>query len=54
MTTYKVTSDNFTLAPLGASVTVADLYGLNIDALISGGHIQEQAKVPTTKTETKE
>lgn len=54
MATYKVTSDNFTYAPLGASLTDADLEHLNIDALISGGHIQEQAKVPTPKTETKE
>ena len=54
MTTYKVTSTNFTLAPEGAVVSDTDLQGLNIDALISGGHIKEQGKVPTSKTETKE
>jgi hypothetical protein len=54
MATYKVTSDNFTLAPKGASVSDADLQDLNIDALISGGHIQEQGKLPTPKTESKE
>jgi hypothetical protein len=54
MATYKVTSDRFALAPRGATVSDTELQDLNIDALVAGGHIQEQAKTPTTKTETKE
>ena len=47
MATYKVLSDNF-VAQQGATVTDEELDGLNIEALIIGGHI----KLETTKTKT--
>lgn len=47
MATYKVLTDNFA-APQGATVTDDDLVGLNIEALIIGGHI----KAEPTKNKT--
>lgn len=49
MTTYKVASDNTTLGIVGAVVNAKDLEGLNVDALVEGGHLVE---VKNTKTET--
>ena len=40
MATYKIVSDNTTLGKSGDSVDDAALEGLNVDALIQGGHIQ--------------
>ncbi|CAB5218981.1 hypothetical protein UFOVP226_16 [uncultured Caudovirales phage] len=50
MATYKVLTDNFA-APQGATVTDDDLVGLNIEALIIGGHIKAE---PTKKNTDKE
>ena len=41
MTTYKIISDNTTLGKTGDSVSDADLDGLNVDALIQAGHIEQ-------------
>ena len=49
MATYKVTSDNTSLGNIGDVVNNDDLVGLNVEALISGGHITE---AKTVKTET--
>ena len=49
MNTYKVTTDNLSGHQAGDTVTEQDLEGVNIDALIEGGHI-----TPTTKTKKAE
>lgn len=55
MTTYKVTSDNTTLGKMGDVINNDDLAGLNVEALISGGHIAEakmtKIETPTSKDE---
>lgn len=55
MATYKVTSDNTSLGKMGDVVNNDDLAGLNVEALISGGHIAEvktnKADTPTSKDE---
>lgn len=53
MTTYKIISDNTTLGKQGATVNAHDLAGLNVDALISGGHI-ESVSVSSRKPDKKE
>jgi hypothetical protein len=40
MATYKVTSDRFSGKKLGDTVTSSDLDGLNVDALLSAGHLE--------------
>ena len=40
MTTYRILSDNTTLGTAGDTIAAADLAGLNVDALIEGGHIE--------------
>ena len=40
MTTYRILSDNTTLGTAGATIADADLAGLNVDALVEGGHIE--------------
>jgi len=40
MTTYKITSDNTTLGKQGDTVSADALAGLNVDALVSAGHIE--------------
>ncbi len=49
MSSYKVISDNLSGHQAGDTVTAEDLEGVNIDALIEGGHI-----TPTTKTKKAE
>lgn len=49
MATYKVTSDRTSLGSMGATVDDADLEGVNVAALIEGGHISE---IKTSKAET--
>lgn len=39
MTTYKVLSDNFSLAAQGENIADTDLEGFNVDALVEGGHL---------------
>jgi hypothetical protein len=53
MTTYKILSDNTTLGKQGATVSDSDLVGLNVDALLSGGHI-EPANISAKKQDKKE
>ena len=53
MSTYKITSDNTVLGKAGDSVTADDLAGLNVDALIEGGHIAP-VSVSSRKTEKKD
>lgn len=40
MATYKVTSDRFAGKKPGESISDSDLVGLNVDALLSAGHIE--------------
>ena len=47
MSKYEVTSDNLVGHDKGATVTAKQLPGVNIEALIQGGHIKETN--PTTK-----
>lgn len=57
MSTYKVTSDRLQGFDLGAVVEAKDLDGLNIDALIAGGHLEASANtkpVSQPKETTKE
>lgn len=42
MSTYKVTSDRLAGHDRGSTVTADDLEGVNIDALVQGGHLAEQ------------
>jgi hypothetical protein len=53
MTTYKITSDMTSLGKQGASVEDDALVGLNVDALIEGGHV-EVANVFPKKFDKKE
>lgn len=40
MATYKIISDNTTLGKSGDQVGEKDLDGLNVDALVDGGHLE--------------
>lgn len=40
MATYKIVSDNCTLGKVGATVTESELEGLNLQALLDGGHLE--------------
>lgn len=40
MTTYRIISDNLTLGNSGTTVSDDDLAGLNVAALITGGHLE--------------
>ena len=40
MATYKISSDTTTLGAKGATITDDDLAGLNVDALVSAGHLE--------------
>lgn len=53
MSTYRITSDNTTLGKHGETVTADNLAGLNVDALIAGGHI-EPVSVGSRKSDKKE
>jgi len=53
MSTYKITSDNTTLGKQGETVSDVDLAGLNVDALVAGGHI-EPVSVSHRKSDKKE
>jgi len=52
MATYKIISDNTSLGSAGSFVADKDLVGLNVQALIEGGHIEPATK--SVKQETKE
>ena len=53
MTNYKVISDNCTLGKQGDNINGDDLKGLNVDALVDGGHLAE-VNVKVLKQEPKE
>lgn len=40
MATYKITSDNTNLGKPGDTVTAEALEGLNVEALVAGGHLE--------------
>lgn len=40
MATYKISSDNTELGAKGTTVSESDLVGLNVDALVAGGHLE--------------
>ena len=50
MTQYRITSDRLEAGKKGATVAADDLAGLNIDALISGGHLEVVSAPAKTKT----
>jgi hypothetical protein len=53
MANYKVMSENCTLGKQGSNISSDDLAGLNVAALLDGGHLAEvNVKVP--KQDTKE
>jgi hypothetical protein len=55
MASYKVLSDNFSLAKQGETVDSASLDGCNIEALVEAGHLAEvSAKVSKTVTSEQE
>jgi hypothetical protein len=51
MATYKITSDRTDLGALGATIDGSVLDGLNVQALIDGGHITSN-EIKTVKAET--
>jgi hypothetical protein len=53
MTTYKIISDKTSLGKSGETVSEAALVGLNVDALISGGHL-EPVSISSKKSDKKE
>ena len=53
MTTYRVLSENCTLGKQGDTVTDDQLDGVNVAALVDGGHLAE-VSVRVSKTELKE
>jgi hypothetical protein len=50
MSSYKVTSDRLAGHDRGATVTADDLEGVNVDALLQGGHLAEQKKGKADKS----
>jgi hypothetical protein len=52
MAFYKVVSDRFAVAAVGAQVSDADLSGCNVDALVAGGHLEPVKAHKADKTTT--
>lgn len=52
MTSYKIISDNCTLGKQGSTVTEAELDGLNLQALLEGGHLEPVSSKPQKNTNT--
>jgi hypothetical protein len=52
MQSFKVISENCTLAKQGATVTEAELDGLNLQALLDGGHLEVVSSKSTKQTNT--
>lgn len=50
MTQYRIASDRVSIGKKGATVAAEDLEGLNIDALIAGGHLEVVSAPSKTKT----
>jgi hypothetical protein len=53
MPNYKVMSENCTLGKKGATISADDLDGVNVAALVEGGHLAE-VNVKVFKQDTKE
>ena len=53
MANYKIISENCTLGAQGSNISSDDLEGLNIAALVDGGHLAE-VNVKVSKQEPKE
>jgi len=53
MANYKILSDNFVLGKQGTNISGDDLEGLNVAALIEGGHLAE-VNVKVLKQDSKE
>lgn len=53
MANYKVMSDNCSLGAQGTNISGDDLEGLNVAALVEGGHLAE-VNVKVLKQDTKE
>jgi len=53
MPNYKVTSENCTLGAKGTNISGDDLEGLNVAALLDGGHLAE-VNVKVSKQDSKE
>ena len=53
MANYKVMSENCTLGKQGETISANDLEGVNVDALLEGGHLAE-VNVKVLKQDTKE
>lgn len=54
MTTYKIISDKTSLGKSGATVSTDDLVGMNVDALIAGGHLEPVSVYAVKKTDKKD
>lgn len=52
MSTYKINSDRLSVGKKGETVSTHDLVGLNVDALISAGHLEPVSL--TKKSDKKE
>jgi len=50
VTTYKVLSDNM-VWPQGTTISDSDLEGLNVQALVDGGHLKAENSKPTKDKE---
>lgn len=53
MATFRIVSDKMSLGSVGAVVDSADWPGINFDALVEGGHV-EQAALAAKKSDKKE
>lgn len=51
---FKVLSDKCSLGKKGATVVVEEGSGINVEALVSGGHIAPVAVKPIKETDSKE
>jgi hypothetical protein len=54
MTTYTVASDRLAGFELGDTVSASELESLNVDALVSAGHLVAATAAPKNKIDKKE
>ena len=52
MASFKVISDNCTVGKQGSTVTEAELDGLNLQALLEGGHLELVSSKPQKQSNT--
>jgi len=50
MTQYRIASERLTVGAMGQTVSDEDLAGLNIEALVAGGHLEKITTASKTKT----